>query len=150
MNTKTKLLLIPLLTFCCSCSGSADPWTEKRPKPVPVSGQIKLRGNPLGNAVVVFRSEEFDTTSYGKTDESGRYKLTTYSEKDGAPLGGHKVTVQKYEEIPPPSDPENSPKRKGEFEPKSLVPEEYSEISKTILKASVTEKGVNQFDFDLK
>ena len=56
---------------------------------VEVSGRVTLDGQPLTHANVLFESEDA-SSSYGRTDENGDYKLLFNSEKSGC-LPGKKI-----------------------------------------------------------
>ena len=69
----------------------------------PVSGTVTLYGEPLKNATVSFEpqagsdQEIVGPGSSGQTDDSGRYKLTTFRGERGAVVGQHKVRISTYE-----------------------------------------------------
>ena len=113
-----------------------------------VSGTIRLDGQPLEGADVLFMAQDY--AGYGKTDSSGKYGLK-------AKPGENKVTVSKAEgqgageegaeafdwsmmaeEMP------NAAKLPGQ-----LIPERYRHPGKTELKFNVTEDGSRSADFDL-
>jgi len=62
----------------------------------PVRGQVLLEGRPAAQAVVTFHpagaGAELPRPS-AKTDDEGRFTLTTYESGDGAPEGKYAVTV---------------------------------------------------------
>ena len=67
-----------------SCSKHAD-----REPVFPVKGQVTVGGQPAEGAVLVFFPVEKKGGQLirpsGTTDEQGRFSLTTYTERDGAP-----------------------------------------------------------------
>lgn len=83
-----------LLAACCylitGCSGSG------RPAIAPVWGQVTYRGEPVADATVVYLCPGAPRLAVGKTDDHGKYRLTTYEPNDGAMVGTHAVTVKKY------------------------------------------------------
>jgi hypothetical protein len=76
-----------------SCSGSKY---GDHP-PYPVSGQVLVNGQPAQGAAVVLRHiddwGEKTIVPIGWTDEEGRFDLSTYAVKDGAPAGEYKVEI---------------------------------------------------------
>jgi hypothetical protein len=81
------------------CGGSGP----KRPKTVPVSGQLmykdKAKGlQPAAGATVIFNpkaqpDEKYPIFPKGTVKEDGTFQLTTYAEGDGAPEGEYGITV---------------------------------------------------------
>lgn len=67
----------------------------------PVSGQVKIKGKPIANALVVLhpktKSDPKLIAARGQTDQDGNFQLTTYDANDGAAEGEYAVTVVKYE-----------------------------------------------------
>ena len=82
------------------CSG-AD-----RPKMASVTGVVSYKGTPVAGATVNFSSATAPRNASGVTDETGKYRLTTFENNDGAILGDHKVTIFK----PDPAAKDDSPK----------------------------------------
>ncbi len=77
--------------------GRSDPYAT-----VPVKGVVTCNGKPLANGVINFtpvadqegRGEgNRGRAALGKTDEEGRFVLTTYKNNDGAIVGRHMVTI---------------------------------------------------------
>lgn len=66
-------------------------------KVVPAEGVLTIGKQPAANVVVQFmpdaRAGEMRPTSFGTTDESGRFRLTTHDGKDGAVEGPHTVIL---------------------------------------------------------
>ena len=61
-----------------------------------VSGTVVLNGKPLALATVEF-SPEVGSTSYGITDEKGRYTLQYLPNQSGAVTGHHTVRITTYD-----------------------------------------------------
>ena len=118
---------------------------------VPVSGTVKLNGQPLPNATVVFQPTDGANPgpgSVGKTDANGRYELRlATSDLPGAHVGKHTVSITAYSgdgtvesSAPPTAD-------KPAVVAKALVPEEYN--AKTTLTFDVPAGGTTKADFEL-
>jgi hypothetical protein len=68
----------------CGCSGGTT-----------VKGTVKLDGNPVSGATVVFASEDGKTSYTGVSDDSGNFTVSGSDGKSGIPSGTYKVTVVK-------------------------------------------------------
>ena len=62
-----------------------------------VHGTVRLDGKPLANAMLEFNPEQGDT-SYGTTNEAGKYRLRFDRKRAGAVIGKHKVRITTEEE----------------------------------------------------
>lgn len=129
------------------CSTEEPTLIPGRNPTIPVHGTITLDGTPIEGATVMFFSEKLMITSYGKTDASGQYHLTTYEPGDGAPVGRYQVSVKKVKQtIVEPSDhPSLPPTTKTS----QLLPEQYSDYESSQLRAVVAKGGTNAFLFNL-
>jgi len=81
----------------------------------------------------------------GEIQADGTYVLTTYSQGDGATIGGHKVMIiseRDSSELPAESAAAN--------QDLSLIPEKYSMSPKTSGLTAIVEEGDNEINFDLK
>ena len=168
----TLLTLISAMLLQSGCSG------PDRPKMASVTGIVSYKGAPVAGATVSFSSATAPRNASGVTDETGKYRLTTFENNDGAILGDHKVTIFK----PDPAAKDDSPKPtdvstegggasggsiklattlptadagKGPMPnlksagPKSLLPSKYVDALKSGLAAKVVEGKENKFDFSL-
>lgn len=89
MSRLHLLFLLPILAVV-GCEGN---------RYAPVSGVVKLNGQPYGKAVVTFQPiSTGDNPNPGRgssayTDENGRYVLMCDGEIDGAVVGKHRVRI---------------------------------------------------------
>jgi len=124
------------------------PESEEKGRPVkkratfPVEGRLTVDGQPVAGVTVAFYSYNAETERWtsvcdGRTDEKGRFQVTTYFRFDGAPAGEFAVTVVKR----------NGPEVEGE-EPKSLLPAKYAAPASTPLKVTIKE-GTNDVALEL-
>jgi hypothetical protein len=125
--------------------GGAD-----QPDLVPVSGTVKLEGQPAPGIAVMFFPVGVTrgTTYYANTDSSGLYTLQASNGQQGAPVGEYKVTCSKYampDGAPFTSDGTESPEMAGA---KELLPPRFSNQSQTELKATVPTGG-GTIDFEV-
>ncbi len=109
---------------------------------VPVTGTVKLNGQPAANAEVIFTPTKGRVAS-GSTDATGRFTLSTGRPDDGAVPGDHKVTIVEYYPPgkPPPMTSGGAPSR---------FPAQYADTSLTPLTAKVERGKTNDFTFDVK
>lgn len=95
-----RLLVCLVALSLPACSGSDIPMQ----KTVNVTGKVLLDGQPVGGLDVRliptdktnFKMEETPT---GRTDQDGRFTLTTYNSNDGAPLGEYMVAIAYPDQI---------------------------------------------------
>ena len=120
-------------------------------KLVPVSGTVKVNGQPTANLVVSFQplggesEENPGRGSSAVTGADGRYTLIYDGEKPGALTGKHRVRIF----------PQVSGGGRGEAEaaagpakPSAYIPPEWNEYSKVDFE--VPAKGTDQADFDIQ
>ncbi|QJW99132.1 metallophosphoesterase [Frigoriglobus tundricola] len=77
----------------------------KRKPTFPVSGRVTAGGQVVPGATVTLHtynpdSERYSAVAVGRTDDMGRFQITTYAKFDGAPVGEYVVTVTKSEAVP--------------------------------------------------
>jgi len=148
-----------LVTAACSRGPS-------RPKTYPVSGVVTLNGQPVAGATVVFvpkasgRGENAPRAASGKTDEQGRYSLTTFGGNDGAVPGEYFVKVSKIvtpsaAQAAGASSPEEAERLEVEAamrgqqpEAKNELPEKYNDPKTSGLSFTVEAKE-NTFNIEL-
>ena len=66
----------------------------------PAAGRVTIGGVPHAGATVGLHrwdadTQKFVSTADGRTDEDGRFKITTYARFDGAPVGEYAITISK-------------------------------------------------------
>jgi len=142
------LVLILLVAAGCSRGGMA-----------PVKGTVKLDGQPLAGASIVFLSQdEGGRDARGATDAAGVFHLSTLEPKDGALPGKYKVIVQ-----PPVSlnagdagkSPEDAQRAaaEGRVTPTGkgvVLPSRYCVPNETILVQVIPAAGEIVFDLQSK
>jgi hypothetical protein len=152
------LLLVAVLGIVAVGCGSP---AKKGSEPVyPVSGVITRGGRPVAGADVTFYNAEKNRSAFGRTNDQGAYKLTTFSSNDGAVEGSHVVTILKLAvaaERAPVADLESEaymPPSFGESTepaaPKSELPERYAGQGTSGLTATIRTDGPNEINFDLE
>ncbi len=86
-----SLFSLAALGFMAGCNSTSNPPT------IPVSGTVKMDGNPVSGAMVMFHPAEGSQTASGTTDANGKYVLGTFVGGDGAMKGNYGVTVTKIQ-----------------------------------------------------
>ena len=136
------------LTGCSGGQAENPNW----PKRCPASGTVTYQGKVIEGAEVTFTSRAGNSTGVGKTNSSGRFKLTTHIEGDGVVVGPQEVAIRRVNYVDKtPKDVDLS--AGGVALPPEItwiIPEKYSNPNKSGQTANVTEAGPNDFKFDLK
>ena len=70
-----------------------------------VTGTVKLDGQPLPNATVIFSPAEPAAPSAGRTDNNGQYTLIYTRSAEGAKPGTHNVSISTFQKGDPDADP---------------------------------------------
>jgi hypothetical protein len=123
------------VVLASSCGRSKIPEIQGKLPVFPVKGTLLLDGKPLGSADLVFHpttrlpKEASQFLPRGRTNEDGVFKLSTYTENDGAPAGKYRVTV---------SYRGNHQNGRTADEPE-LMPAAYRNPRGTVLRAEVQE-----------
>lgn len=128
------------------------------PKTAPVSGRVMLDDKPLAGGVVAFVADGAFRFGSGRTDESGRFTLTTFVPGDGAVLGEHRVTVIPAPApaasaaaeggLPSPDEYATVLRQQTEALERSRIPRKYMQPETSPLRA-VVKPGPNEFRFEL-
>jgi hypothetical protein len=149
--------LVAILAVAIAGCGSGE--TGNREKTVPAKGIVKYKGNPVEGAIVTLTTRDQKRSSFGKTDQSGQFTLTTFQSGDGVVPGDYLVKIVKTE-APPASHqgdidagdyqpPEETPNA-APAAPKNLLPARYAQAETSQLSATIGEKGADNLEFDLK
>ena len=80
-----SVFLSTLILTTCGCSG--------KDYAIKVEGVVTLDGNPLAGATVSFLPVGVGRSASGRTDQDGKFMLSTYQTDDGALAGSYKVIV---------------------------------------------------------
>lgn len=121
-------------------------------KTVPVSGTLKIKGQPVEGVEVQFVSEKF--AAVGTTNAEGKFKL-----QPGAVPGRNKVCFRKFDAGQLKVDPQAGmdavqfsamqQAQGGQTTIRQLVPPEYSDAATTKAEFDVPAKGTTTANFDL-
>lgn len=152
-----RIAVVPMLFLLAGCGGVGD-----KPQLAPVSGVVMMDGKPLADVTVGFHldAETVPRAGLGKTDENGKFRITTYDTNDGAIIGTHVVTVAKIE----------TPGQQGDMEiggdaygaamlaaanpdappPKQLFPEKFANKETSPLRVTVDAGGKSDVQLTLE
>ena len=125
-----------IVVLVAGCGGSA--LTDPPVLPVaPVSGTVKFGGEiPAGakvSLVPVVRTEE-GISSSGVVKGDGSFKVSTYGQEDGAPLGDYVLLIQWFKPLGGDTGNAGGP---------NVIPATYSDPTKSPVKVTVKE-GSNE------
>lgn len=146
-------LLIVVATLPLGCGAKA----KSREPVYKVSGTVVYKGVPVAGADITFLCEEKNRSAFGRTNDEGKFKLTTFAMNDGAVPGKHVVMVSKIEAGPPTkvadiSDPAYEPPKpfqSTDVKPKNAIPAKYADPKKTDLFAVIEEGENPQMNLEL-
>jgi hypothetical protein len=134
----SRSLLIAILLFVNAGCGKSGP--------VPVKGTVKLDGQPLAHASVMFISQdEGGKDATGTTDANGVFHLSTFKPGDGALKGKYKVVVQPTAVAEGGAAQSQEEAMQGSAKspkpPSIIVAPRFSQPDQTILVQEVPTKG---------
>ncbi|UUO07629.1 carboxypeptidase-like regulatory domain-containing protein [Blastopirellula sp. J2-11] len=147
MFSQNSPWIILFFLSAAGCSSRVDKWVQARPEVFPTSGVVMFDGKPLAEALVTFHSDESNVSSYAKTDETGKFQLTTFEPNDGVVAGRHHVCVTKYKEPAVSQVPVEL--RSAPIPAPNLIPMRYGDPDKSELTANVASNGENHFVYRL-
>ena len=148
LTTVTSVAVLLALAGC-----SSDDSTGQRPKVVPVSGRVLANGQPLTGAHVTFTNTQANRSAFAKTDEEGRFSLTTFRPNDGAIPGKQQISVSKLESIEAADagvDRTTTPNAAPTPARRWLIPRHYGDIRTSGLSAEVPEEGISDLILELR
>jgi hypothetical protein len=137
------------VAFLIACSKKIAGCSGDGVETAPVSGIVKLDGQPVSGAGVVFMPADGPMGS-ATTDAEGRFKLRT-ADRDGAVLGEHRVGIdlRKTSGVNIEEGGLQGDVAPGGVKVEWIVPQKYSRPDTSELTALVKDEK-NEFTFDLK
>ncbi len=131
-----KSIICLFIMFCLSPLSGCSSGLKDAPETVEVIGTVTIDGTPANGAKVEFLSKEKGLMSTGRTKEDGTFRLIYKKGIWGAPIDDHEVSIETG--------------TIGEDEQQGTkIPTKYGDRKKSGLTATVTEKGPNDFKFEL-
>lgn len=156
--TRLGALILFSTMSLCGCGG---PDQGDFPETFDASGVVTFNGSAVSNAVVTLSpSDPEGRGASGRTNEAGKFTLTTFNPSDGAPSGTYRVKIVPSKLAPgvPSGDQEvvlDNPETDGvapgtetELETLSDLPKKYADEETSGLGVQITE-GQNTLDFNL-
>ncbi len=152
-------LFLTLAVTGCSSSSSGPPIPTFSGEGIPISGVVKLDGEPLADANITFIREstgkEGVMSGSGKTDMSGKYAVRTGGQP-GVPPGRYRVVVSKLATkdgspfVPNPEQGLDLEQARLNGMVREAVPAKFSDVGRSTLSVEVTSGQDPKQDFDLK
>lgn len=133
-------------------SGCGGGKKSSRDPVYPVSGVVTYKGAPVPDADVMFLCKEKDRAAFARTDDQGKFRVTTFVPNDGAVAGKHIITVVKMlaaepTVVAPVEDTAYQPpglNQSTDAKPaKNLIPAKYASDKTTDLFATITADNNN-------
>ena len=126
--------------------------TPTEPKPVATKGIVKTKaGRACDGALVVFhpleQERQNDAKPVAKTDQDGRFVLTTFAENDGALPGDYSVTI-----VWPAQDAKGSKLSltgEGGGNGPDQLKGKFGNPGKPLLKAKIVNQGANEIELEV-
>ncbi len=126
---------LTVLLILTGCQGSSD-----IPATISVTGVVTFRNSPVTSGTITFHPVAADgNPAVSLIDEQGKFRLSTYTQNDGAVPGFHNVTIV----VAPRLDGTNS----GNAD---VIPPAYNRPETTPLSLEVLPNGDNHFEIELK
>lgn len=151
MPLRSCALWAVLLLIATGCGG-ADKSKANRPKTVPARGVVKLNGQPLAGASIIFSPVEAShPAAMAISGSDGSFVPRSFPPDAGIVPGGYKVVVIKQDESQQKADrPGGHDTPESGQVAKSSVPAKYSDAAKTDLLVMIQKEGDNEVTLDLK
>ena len=138
-RSRASLLLIALFSLAVGC--------DSLPPTAPVTGTVYFNEKPLTFGSVTFQPSSGGQPARAEIKPDGTYRLSTFTDSDGAIIGNHRVRIM----CTTAQDPKNPIEISGNelMAGKLLIPRKYTQMGSSGLTADVTFEGENKFDFKL-
>lgn len=151
------LCLTSLAATGCSGGVSGPPYVN-------ATGIVTLDGKPIEGATVTFSPKKDGSMSMGLTDAEGRFVLKSATGRKGAAVGEHNVSIALRIDLgpaqPAASEEDLAPPQSFEINggtapppkptTKWIIPEKYSDPTKSGLDVTVPSGGLTDHKFELK
>jgi hypothetical protein len=115
---------------------------------LPYEGEVKINGKPISGAMVVFHAKTTGdqmVSPSGTTDGTGKFRLTSNKEFDGAPAGEYAVTITWFKPVTA-----GNKVREGDGVVRNFLPAYLANPQTSGLVASVQKDLSQAKSFDLR
>jgi hypothetical protein len=155
---RNNLVVAVFAGWCLLSAGCAGKKVSREPV-FPVSGKVLYNGQPVASADVTFFCAEKERSAFGRTNDKGEFKLTTFSPNDGAVPGKHVVLVTKIQVTPatklaetssPAYVPPGENQSTDPVPPKNSIPAKYGDAKASDLIAIVSDGNNPEMSLELK
>jgi hypothetical protein len=165
ISGRGRCLIVLIAVLAMGCGGSHSASRKPTHK---VTGSVVMAGAPVIGAFVVFSPKQLgQPAATGRTDDSGKFILTTYDTGDGAAAGDYAVLVSKTAakeatgavasheaiasgKVKPGAAHSTGGKSTSAAKSESGLPDKYSDLAATPLNATVKAGEANVFDLKLE
>lgn len=140
------------LQFSCALLAVLAVGCDSGPKLIKAGGTLKYNGKSISEADIVFIPDKGGAPVIGRSDEAGKFELTTDG-KPGALPGAYKVTVTavRQKRAVKASEAVGMTDAQIAANHESVIPKKYNNTIMSGLTATVgDDPASNQFDLDLK
>lgn len=129
MSRNAALVVVGLiLASLTGCGGESKP---EYPTTVAVKGKVTYQGKSLGGGNIRFEPDSAGKEASGSIQPDGTFTLSTYTDKDGAVLGTHRLAIR------------------GNVKDGAAIPAKFHNFSSSQVEVEVT-KDKNDYTIDLK
>lgn len=153
----SRCVSLAMAVLMTAVLGGCGGEVAKGPRPIPASGKVTYKNQPVEGATVSFLGDGKIPPAMALTDSSGEFVLTTSRSGDGAIPGVHRVTVTKI--VGPPAakstgsmsmeDAAKAASAPPAAKPLSMLPDRYAAADSSGLQFTVKAGDKNNFIIDL-
>jgi hypothetical protein len=124
----------------------------KHPELRRVTGRVVYHDEPVADAVVALYGKDSPRAATGRTDEQGKFYITTFDDNDGALPGVHTVVVTKTsvtDDATSLSMDEAVTAARRPVKSRQLLPVKYASVNTSPLRFTINENGPNELTVEL-
>jgi hypothetical protein len=130
-ETRPGLLLAGLLTLLTLFAGC---WNAGSPKLKPIRGNVRYRGQPVAQGVVIYGPRDANgRPARGEIQSDGSFAMSTYHPNDGVQHGDYVITVVVYGPSMDGMSREQIEQALAHRSPIASIPEKYSDPERSPL-----------------
>jgi hypothetical protein len=150
----SSIAVVALLAAAGCGGGGEDEWAAKRPATVPASGTLTFNGEGVEGATVILApANATGGEVYGAsavTGSGGSFEFSAFPPEPGAVPGQYQVGVTKVESQQAAAPAEGAHSDTSLPPPKNLLPEQFSDPTKSGITLEIPAGGKTDIKLDLK